>query len=215
MRWNYLNKGRLIIISGPSGSGKDTVMQKVLKKHPEIRFSISSITRDMREGEVQDEKYHFISREEFEEALKNNQMLEYNVYLNNYYGTPKKPVDDAIRDGAEIIVEVDINGAKNIKKQYPEAIGVFVIPPSYEALRTRLTGRGTESIEQINGRMEIAVSEIEEATNINLYDYILVNDNLEVAVDELISIIISDRSKKERKINILNEVLKNAKSSNR
>ena len=210
-----MNKGRLIIISGPSGSGKDTVMQKVLKKHPEIRFSISSITRDMREGEVQDEKYHFISREEFEEALKNNQMLEYNVYLNNYYGTPKKPVDDAIRDGAEIIVEVDINGAKNIKKQYPEAIGVFVIPPSYEALRTRLTGRGTESIEQINGRMEIAVSEIEEATNINLYDYILVNDNLEVAVDELISIIISDRSKKERKINILNEVLKNAKSSNR
>ena len=210
-----MNKGRLIIISGPSGSGKDTVMQKVLKKHPEIRFSISSITRDMREGEVQDEKYHFISREEFEEAIKNNQMLEYNVYLNNYYGTPKKPVDDAIRDGAEIIVEVDINGAKNIKKQYPEAIGVFVIPPSYEALRTRLTGRGTESIEQINGRMEIAVSEIEEATNINLYDYILVNDNLEVAVDELISIIISDRSKKERKINILNEVLKNAKSSNR
>ena len=210
-----MSKGRLIIISGPSGSGKDTVMQKVLKEHPEIRFSISSITRDMREGEVQDEKYHFISREEFENSIKNNEMLEYNVYLNNYYGTPKKPVDDAIRDGAEIIVEVDINGAKNIKKQYPEALGVFVIPPSYDALRTRLTGRGTESEEQINGRLKIAVSEIEEATYLDLYDYILVNDDLQTAVDELISIIISDRSKKERKINILNEVLENAKSSNR
>ena len=210
-----MNKGRLIIISGPSGSGKDTVMQKVFEKHPEIRFSISSITRDMREGEVQDEKYHFISREEFESAIKNGEMLEYNIYLNNYYGTPKKPVDDAISDGAEIIVEVDINGAKNIKKQYPEALGIFVIPPSYDALKTRLTGRGTESVEQINSRLAIAVSEIQEATNSDIYDYILVNDNLDVAVDELISIIITDRSKKERKINILNEVLKNAKSGNR
>ena len=210
-----MNKGRLIIISGPSGSGKDTVMQKVLKKHPEIRFSISSITRDMREGEVQDEKYHFISREEFETAIRSGEMLEYNVYLNNYYGTPKKPVDDAISDGAEIIVEVDINGANNIKKQYPEALGIFVIPPTYEALRTRLTGRGTESAEQIHGRLKIAVSEIEEASKLDLYDYILINDDLDVAVEELISIIVTDRSKKERKINILNEVLENAKSSNR
>lgn len=210
-----MNKGRLIIISGPSGSGKDTVMQKVLKKHPEIRFSISSITRDMREGEVQDEKYHFISREEFETAIRSGEMLEYNVYLNNYYGTPKKPVDDAISDGAEIIVEVDINGAKNIKKQYPEALGIFVIPPTYEALRTRLTGRGTESAEQIYGRLKIAISEIEEASKLDLYDYILINDDLDVAVEELISIIVTDRSKKERKINILNEVLENAKSSNR
>lgn len=206
-----MSKGNLIIISGPSGSGKDTVLSEVFKLHPEIRLSISSITRDMREGEVQDGKYHFISREEFEKAIENNEMLEYNVYQNNYYGTPKAPVERAIEEGAEIVLEVDVNGAKNVLKQFPEAISIFIMPPSFETLSNRLSSRGTESNEQIKGRLKAALDEIKSA---DIYDYIVVNDVLSEAVADVISIIVSNRSKKERQINLIKEVLEDAKSCN-
>lgn len=206
-----MNKGNLIVISGPSGSGKDTVLSEVFRLHPEIRLSISSITRDMREGEVQDGKYHFISREEFEKAIENNEMLEYNIYQNNYYGTPKAPVQKAIDEGAEIVLEVDVNGAKNVLKQFPEAISIFIMPPSFETLSKRLSSRGTESAEQIKGRLKAALDEIKEA---DIYDYIVVNDVLCEAVKDVISIIVSNRSKKERQINLIKEVLDDAKSCN-
>lgn len=206
-----MNNGKLIIVSGPSGSGKDTVLAKVFKAHPEIRLSISSITRDMREGEVQDGKYHFISKAEFEEAISKDAMLEYNVYLGNYYGTPKQPVIDAITEDAEIVLEVDVNGFRNVKKQFPDAISIFIMPPSFKALSDRLSGRGTESQEEIDGRLKIALNELSFA---NEYDYIVVNDELQTAVDDVISIIVSSRSLKERQINIINEVLNDAKSCN-
>lgn len=206
-----MNKGNLIVISGPSGSGKDTVLSEVFRLHPEIRLSISSITRDMREGEVQDGKYHFISREEFEKAIANNEMLEYNIYQNNYYGTPKAPVQKAIEEGAEIVLEVDVNGAKNVLKQFPEAISIFIMPPSFETLSKRLSSRGTESAEQIKGRLKAALDEIKQA---DIYDYIVVNDVLCEAVEDVISIIVSNRSKKERQINLIKEVLDDAKSCN-
>ncbi len=207
-----MSKGRLIIVSGPSGSGKDTVLNEVFKMHPEVRFSISNVTRAMREGEVANGKYHFITREQFEAALENGEILEHNVYLGNYYGTPKKPVDDAIKDGAEIVLEIDINGARTVKKKCPEAVSVFIMPPSFEVLRARLSGRGTESDEQINGRLSIALGEIAAADE---YDYIVVNDRLETAVDEMISIILGDRCKTERRENIIKEVLMDAESGNR
>lgn len=204
-----MNKGRLIIVSGPSGSGKDTVLAELFLKHPEVRLSISSVTRAMRDGETANGKYHFISREEFEQALNRGEMLEHNVYLGNYYGTPKKPVDDAIREDAEIILEIDVNGAANIKKLYPDAVSIFIMPPSLEVLEKRLSGRGTESREQVVGRLKIALSEIEHASK---YDYVVINDDLNKAVEDLTAIIMSDRSKTERQINIINEVLKDAES---
>lgn len=207
-----MNNGSVIIISGPSGSGKDTVLSEVFKSHPELRLSISSITRNMREGEVQDGKYHFISRTEFEELIEQNMMLEHNLYMGNYYGTPKAPVDKAIEEDAEIFLEVDINGARNIKRIYPDAVSIFIMPPSFCALKKRLSGRGTETEDQIKGRLRIALEEIKYAYE---YDYIVINDNLEKAVNDVISIVISNRSKKERQLNIINEVLKDAESCNR
>ena len=144
-----MSKGNLIVVSGPSGSGKDTVLSEVFKLHPEIRLSISSITRDMREGEVQDGKYHFISREEFESAIKNNEMLEYNVYQNNYYGTPKAKIEEDISKGKNIILVIDIQGALKIKEILPEALFIFIMPPSMEELKDRLIKRGTESKKKI------------------------------------------------------------------
>ena len=112
-----MNKGRVYIISGPSGSGKDTLMKKVFEKLPDISFSISSITRAMRTGEIEGEKYNFISRERFEYMIENNELLEYNLFVGNYYGTPKAPVIDCIEKGKDMLIEVDVNGAENIKKK--------------------------------------------------------------------------------------------------
>ena len=129
-----MNKGSVFIISGPSGSGKDTLLIELFKKCPEIEFSISSITRDMRVGEVQGEKYNFISREEFEKMIAEDMLLEYNCYVGNYYGTPKAPVVAATKAGKDIIIEVDVNGAHNIRQKLPEAISIFIMPPSFAEL---------------------------------------------------------------------------------
>ena len=199
-----MNKGRLIIISGPSGSGKDTIIKNVLSRLPEVKFSISSITRPMREGEVEGEKYNFVSREYFEDMIKNNLLLEYNNYIGNYYGTPRKPIDDAIENGEEIIIEVDTNGAANIRKLVDGTISVFIMPPSIEELRRRLSSRATDSDEVIEKRMRSAIEEIACAKD---YDYIVVNDDLDTAVDDFIDVIKADRLKTERKNYLIDEVL--------
>ncbi len=204
-----MNKGGIFLISGPSGSGKDTLLVELFKKHPEIEFSISSITRPMREGEVEGAKYNFIAREKFEDMLKNDLLLEYNVYAGNYYGTPKLPVINAVENGNDMIIEVDVNGAAKIREKLPQAVSVFIMPPSYEVLRNRLSGRGTETQEVIDKRMEIALLEIARATE---YDYIVINDDLSTAVDDLISIIANSRLLLNRQKHIIDEVLKNAKS---
>ncbi len=204
-----MNKGSVYIISGPSGSGKDTLLKELFIKCPSIKFSISSITRNMREGEIDGEKYNFISRERFETMIENNELLEYNVYVGNYYGTPKAPVVEAVNNGDDIFIEVDVNGAASIRKNLPEAMSIFIMPPSFEELHRRLSGRGTECQDVIEERMNAALGEIARATE---YDYIVVNDNLSDAVDDIISIISSSRLKLERQKHIIDEVLKNVKS---
>ena len=199
-----MSKGRLVIISGPSGSGKDTILKKALELLPEIKFSISSVTRPMREGEVQGEKYNFITKEAFEDMIKNDMLLEYNNYVGNYYGTPKAPVEKVIDEGGEIILEIDVNGQRNVKEKIDSALSVFIMPPSIEVLRARLSGRGTDSAEVIEKRMKTALTEMECAKN---YDYIVINDDLDKAVEDFVTIIKADRMNTIRQKNIIDEVL--------
>ncbi len=153
----------------------------------------------MREGEAEGEKYNFISRSEFESMIKNDQLLEYNVYVGNYYGTPKKPVLEAAEKGEDIIIEVDVNGAKSIREKLPQAISIFIMPPSFEELENRLSGRGTETKEVIAERMNSALSEINRAEE---YDYNVVNDDIDIAVKDLMQIISAQRQMKKTPKNI-------------
>lgn len=204
-----MSKGGVFVVAGPSGSGKDTLFKELFKRKPEIKFSISSITRPMRVGEVEGEKYNFITREKFLSMLENNELLEYNEYIGNFYGTPKAPVIAAIENGDDILIEVDVNGAKEICEKLPEAITVFIMPPSYKELKRRLSGRGTETQELIDKRLKEALNEIARATE---FDYIVVNDNIETAVDDIIEVISSSRLMQKRQKNIIDGVLSNVES---
>ena len=199
-----MTKGRVYIISGPSGSGKDTLMKKVFEKLPDINFSISSITRPMREGEIEGEKYNFISRERFEEMIKNDELLEYNVFVGNYYGTPKAPVISCIENGQDMLIEVDVNGAEQIRGKMPEVISIFIMPPSLEILKKRLTGRGTDTQDIIDKRLKESLREIESAKD---YDYIVVNDDLDTAVENFARIISVDKFKTDRNLQLINKIL--------
>ena len=204
-----MSKGGIFIISGPSGSGKDTLLSQLFKKCPEIKFSISSVTRPMRAGKKEGEKYNFISRKEFEEMLQRDELLEHNVYVGNYYGTPKTSVLNASKNGEDIIIEVDVNGAKQIREKLPQAVSIFIMPPSFAELEKRLSGRGTETEEVIAERMNSALFEIERATE---YDYIVVNDDIDTAVDDIIQIISGSRLMLKRQKHIIDEVLNYVKS---
>ena len=199
-----MTKGRVYIISGPSGSGKDTVMKKLFERKPEIAFSISSITRPMRPGEVEGEKYNFISRERFEQMIQNDELLEHNVFVGNYYGTPKAPVFNCIESGRDMLIEVDVNGAAQIRHKLPSAISIFVMPPSLEVLKNRLNGRGTDGADVIEKRLNEALREIASAKD---YDYIVINDNIDAAVDDFVTIMSVDRFKTDRNIELINNIL--------
>ena len=202
-----MSRGNIYIISGPSGSGKDTILKEVLKIRSDVFFSISHITRNMRVGEVEGEKYHFISREEFEEQLAKNAFLEYNEYSGNYYGTPKAPIEEHLAKGDDVVIECDVNGASALRDILPDVISVFIMPPSFEVLRKRLEGRGTETTEQVERRMNEALNEICRAVE---YDYIVVNDDLESAVEDFLTVLNCNKLLLKNQKHIIDEVLKNA-----
>lgn len=206
-----MNKGRLFILSGPSGIGKDTVLKELLKEHDNIRLSISSVTRQPRQGETDGEKYNFISRAEFEKMLKDDELLEHNEYCGNYYGTPKAPVEKWLSEGNDVILEIDVNGAAHIREKMPQAISVFMMPKSMDVLYKRLSARGTEKPEVIQMRLKQAVYEISRAGE---YDYVFINDELSKAVDDFYAIIRANALLKDNMTDIINEVLEDAESFN-
>ncbi|MBQ5590626.1 MAG: guanylate kinase [Clostridia bacterium] len=206
-----MSKGNLFIFSGPSGIGKDTVLKEVISKSDDIKLSISSITRSMRENEVEGEKYHFISKQEFEQMINNKELLEYNEYVGNFYGTPKKPVEDWLNSGYNVILEIDVNGAFKVKKKMPDAIMVFMLPTSMDVLRQRLVKRGTEDEETIEKRLKQAAREISFAKD---YDYVFFNDVLEDAVNDLMSIIRANALLNENMKDNVRKVIEDAKSIN-
>lgn len=180
------NKGVLLIFSGPSGSGKDTVLDELVKVDSDVVVSMSVTTRKPRKGEVNGEHYIFVSKEEFEKNIERGKMIEYVQYGENYYGTPKDPIDKWLAEGKTVILRIEVQGADRIRELYPDVISVFLMPPSVRALHKRLAGRGSEDEHSIRCRMEIAMNEMIRASD---YDYIIVNDRLEEAVIHTLDVI--------------------------
>ena len=180
------NKGVLVLFSGPSGVGKDTVLEIVLAKDTSLQKSISLTTRGIRENEVDGKDYYFISVPEFEKMIDNNEVLEFARYGQNLYGTPKAPVDRWLSEGKTVILKIEVQGASNIKKLYPESVGIFIMPPSMDELEQRLRSRGTENEADIQKRLEIARNEIGHSKD---YDFLVVNDDLEKASENVLEIL--------------------------
>ena len=202
-------KGQLYIISGPSGSGKDTLLERLFWAYPMLEFSISSVTRNPRAGEVPGEKYQFISRELFSQMLDKGEFLEYNEYLGNLYGSPKQPVLDAIEQGKDVVLEVDVNGAAKIREIMPDCVSIFIMPPSLGVLEERLVGRSTEDTDAAKLRLKAALNEIARASE---YDYIVINGDLNEATNSLASIIMSHKLRVSHQKYMIDEVLKDAES---
>ena len=192
-------KGLLVVFSGPSGVGKGTVRKKFFEKMGDkLYYSISMTTRNIREGETDGVDYHFISKEQFLEEIQKDNVLEYNEYVGNFYGTPKDVVFEKINQGIDVVLEIEVNGAKMIKEKVPNCVSIFIAPPSYEALKERLVGRNTEAPEVIEKRLIKAEDEISSA---NLYDYIVINEDVDEASNEVISIIESEHLRVDRILN--------------
>jgi len=187
--------GLLIVLSGPAGVGKGTVCTALRSRMPELVYSVSATTRSPRPGEVDGVNYFFKSKEEFLSLIERDEMLEYAEYVGNYYGTPRHFVDSTLASGRNVILEIEVQGAMKVKEKFPEAIMVFLLPPSIDELKSRITGRGTETMETINTRMNVA---LEELSLLNHYDYAVMNDEIEVACDKIRSIIIAENCRRER-----------------
>ena len=186
-----MKKGNLIVVSGPSGIGKDTVVAEYLKRNDAYK-SISCTSRKIREGDIPDKTYHFITKEEFENKIKNGELLEYTIYNNNYYGTLKNTIDEQLEKGKDVIMVIEVEGEANVKKIYPDAKSIFLLPPSMDVLKDRLINRGNVSTEDIEDRMKTAEREI--ATSVR-YDYKIINDDLDSAVKSLENIIKNEINK--------------------
>lgn len=185
-------QGILVVVSGFSGAGKGTLMKELLKRYDNYALSVSATTRQPREGEKDGEDYFFVSREYFQQMIEDGRLVEYAQYVNHYYGTPRDYVEKKMAEGKDVILEIEIQGALKVKKRFPDALLIFVTPPSAGELRRRLVGRGTETIEVINARLRRAA---EEASGMEAYDYLLINDEIDKCVEQMHQLITLQHSK--------------------
>ena len=205
-------RGNLIVISGPSGAGKDSIVEGLLKINNKVWLSVSATTRSPRGNEQDGVEYFFLKKEEFEEKIKQNELLEYAEYNGNYYGTPKEKIIEKLNEGYDVILVIEIQGALKIKELVKEAIFIFILPPSMEELKRRLINRKTEDREKILNRFKTAYNEINEVTK---YNYVVINDELDEAIKKVNSILISEKCRVDRieevyldnKEEILHEIL--------
>lgn len=196
-----MTKGKTFIISGPSGVGKSTVLKALFKDRDDLYFSISATSREPREGEIDGVHYHFIDVERFRQMIHEDAFLEYAEYVGNFYGTPKKFVDEAMEQGKDVILDIELQGAIQVTSKRPEVVRIFIAPPSWEALEKRLVGRGTDSIDKIQKRLIRAKVELQNA---NTYDYFVINDTVEQAVREINAIMLAEHCKPSDRMDILN-----------
>ncbi|MEA3404832.1 MAG: guanylate kinase [Pseudomonadota bacterium] len=190
--------GSLYIISAPSGAGKTSLVSKLIEMDSSIKVSVSSTTREMRPGEEDGVNYHFLTIDQFQEKINQNDFLEHAQVFDNFYGTSKSAVEEQLKAGKDVILEIDWQGAQQVRKLIPDAISIFILPPTQDELLRRLTGRGTDSEEIINRRMQDAVSEM---SHYNEFDYIVINNNFDLALKQLHSIFCSGRMHTSKQIN--------------
>ena len=196
-------KGLLLVVSGPSGAGKGTICKALLNKNDQIKLSVSATTRKPRNGEVHGVNYFFIEKEEFTKMIENGEFLEYAQIYDNFYGTPKAAIIECLEKGQDVILEIEMQGARQIKEVYPEGVFIFVLPPSLEELKSRIVGRGTETQVEIEKRFSCAFEEINQIVN---YDYFIVNEDIEKSVSDVEAIICAEKNKVTRyKNNIIDK----------
>lgn len=200
------NSGMLVLFSGPSGVGKDTVLDIILDKDDRLQQSVSLTTREKRLGEVHGKDYYFVTKQEFVTMVENGEVLEFAQYGPNIYGTPKEPVDRWLQEGKTVILKIEVQGAQKIRKMYPDAVSIFLLPPSMQILEDRIRMRGTESEEDIAHRLEIAKNEVLRSSD---YDFVVVNDDLETASNNVLGIIKALHFTYKRMNNKISEVIKN------
>lgn len=198
-------KGLLLVVSGPSGAGKGTICKAILEQNDQIKLSVSATTRKPRNGEVHGVNYFFLEKEEFTSMIEKGEFLEYAQIYDNFYGTPKAAIMETLAKGQDVILEIEMQGARQVKKVYPEGIFIFVLPPSLKELKNRIVGRGTETAEEIEKRFSCAFEEIKQ---IDDYDYFIFNKDVEKSVKELEAIISSEKNKVTRYKNNIIEKFK-------
>ncbi len=199
-----MSKGVLLVISAPSGAGKGTIIKRLMDDDRSLKLSVSATTRAPRPGEIDGEDYFFLSREEFDDLVKNGEMLEHAEYVGNCYGTPKGPVERWLEDGQDVILEIDVQGGQQVKKIMPECVSIFILPPSMKELENRLRGRSTEMDAVVDARLQAAREEVRHAEE---YDYVVINDTVDKAVEEIKTIIAAEKHRFIRVSSIVERVL--------